>query len=90
MRAVRLKVTAQLLEDVLHMPSDMRILGSIGFGLSDLGMVELIVESPKLDDVAIETVSQLPEAEPLVIKHQARLEWKLGDVALGDGRGRIR
>ena len=97
MRAVRMKVTAALLEDVLHMPHDMSVVGCLGSGPRDDDTVELIVESPAFDDVPApkgaatrgEMYLALPEANPTMTKHQARLEWKLGDVALGDGRGRI-
>ncbi len=88
MRVIRMPITAELLEQVLRMPPDMQIVGCAATAIDDSNAttIELFVHHPSFADVEPNKEHNMPTATPVLTKHQERIEWKVGDLALGDGR----
>ena len=95
MRAIRMQVSLDYLAERLGMPECMEIVGVIRDVSNDPSastfidarqdqMIELVVKHPALEDHV--TLAQMPKAAPTMTRHEASLEWKLGDVSLGDAR----
>lgn len=94
MKAIRVRVSIDLLEQLMRLPEEMHIRGTAhiaddGFvtmvDIPNDAVIHFIVEHPSLPDVGGALID-LPEGTPTITKHSERLEYKLGDVALGDGR----
>lgn len=83
MKVIKLPISIDYLEERLGMPIDMHIVGSVSF---DAGrqLLTLLVESPYFADVT--PPEPVPEVSPTLTRHEPRIAWRLGDVALGDAR----
>lgn len=85
MRVIRMKVSTALLVDAMKMPPGMKIVGCAEMNLED-ETIEMVIEHPAFEDVARYAGDKtIPLETPTVTKHEARIEWKLGEIALGDG-----
>jgi hypothetical protein len=84
MRAIRMKVTLETLEQRLRLPFNMRIVGMDAAQVGEARYVEFVVESPAF--ASVPTLADAPVRTPLLTSYPERLEWTLDGIALGDGR----
>lgn len=87
-------VSLELLEQALHMPEAMKIVGVVRMS-GDGTVVDyidarpndllvLLVEHEAFADHS--SIAAMPDRNPTVTKHVERLSWALDGVELGDGR----